>query len=182
MPMVANWFLQNLWVELALGCMVALGLAVPLLYLQHLARQKSKEREEESLVERERRRRFQLFCADAKVITDLAMQRCMTDVQFLQSFRAQPCFEELFPFFSEEFRELLAQEPGNHANKALLAIACHAELSRLEAMPDPIRLAPLQRFGHQHGPALGERVAIAIERHVEPEILREPQRHEVQKL
>ena len=180
MPMVANWLLQNLWVELALGCAVGGALAVPLLYLQHLARQKNKEREEDLRAARERRQRFLMFCADAKVITDLAMQRYMSDMQFVQCLRAQPCFETLFPYFSAEFRTLLAQELSNHANKACLAIACHAELSRLEATPDPVRLAPSERFGHQHGPALGERVTLAIERHVEPEILPEPQRHEVQ--
>ena len=180
MPMVANWLLQNLWVELALGCAVGFALAVPLLYLQHFARQKNKEREEDVQAAHERRQRFLLFCADAKVIAGLAMQRCMSDLQFLQSFRAQPCFEALFPFFSEEFKALLTQEPGNHANKAVLAVACHAELARLEATPDPVRLRPLERFGQQHGPALGERVTLAIERHVEPEILPEPQRHEVQ--
>jgi hypothetical protein len=182
MPMVANWLLQNLWVELALGCTVGFALAVPLVYLQHLARQKSKERDEELLVARERRQRFLMFCTDAKVITDLAMQRYMSDVQFLQSFRAQPCFDELFPFFSEEFRELLAQEPGDHANKAFLAVACHAEVTRLEATPDPVRLAPSERFDHKHGLSFGERVTIAIERHVETDVLAEPQRHEVQKL
>jgi hypothetical protein len=181
MPMVANWLLQNLWVELALGCAVGVALAVPLLNLQHLARQKNKEREEDLQAARERRQRFLLFCADAKVIADLAMQRCMSDLQFLQSFRAQPCFEALYPFFSEEFRALLAQQPGNLANKAFLPATCHAEISRLESMPNPVSHGLFEPFEHKAGLVPAERLAIPIEPHVEVEIRAEPH-HEAQKL
>lgn len=180
MLMVANWLSDNLWVELTFGACGGFALAAILLYFQYRAGEANQIQRDEQRLAHERRHQFQLLCADAKVMTDLAMQRYMSDAQFLQCMRAQPCFAALFPYFSEEFRALLNQEPGDHANKAFLAVACHAELTRLEATPDSIMRAPLERFDHRNTPVSADRLTFEIERDVEVEVLPKAH-HEVQK-
>ena len=180
MLMVANWLSDNLWAELAFGACGGFALAAILLYFQYRAGETNQIQRDEQRLAHERRHQFQLLCADAKVLTDLAMQRYMSDAQFLQCMRAQPCFAALFPYFSEQFRALLNQEPSGRANKAFLAVACHAEITRLEATPEPIALAPPERFDLRDTPASVDRLTIEIERHVEVEVLAKAH-HEVQK-
>jgi hypothetical protein len=182
MGALVNSLLQNLWVEMALGCAGGFAIAVLLVYVQHYVRQLKKNHEEDLQTDQERRQRFLLYCADAKVVTGLAMQRHMSDVQFLDSLRAQPCFEALFPFFSEEFKELLNREPGGLAITAFLAPACHAEITRLERAPDPGPLPPFRSFDLQDRLARGSSLTISAEGHVKDDIGPQPQNCEMQKL
>jgi hypothetical protein len=76
--------------------------------------------------------RLRLLCGDAKVLTDLAIQRHMGDADFLRRLQAQPCYDELYPYFSQLFRQEIGQRNIDHDGRAKMAEACRKELERLE--------------------------------------------------
>ena len=130
---VVQWLLQISWIDLAVGTvagLAAVGLLSALAF--HLSRRAdSVGGGGAAPATHEERRRLLLFCGDAKALTDLAIQRHMSDTPFLQRFQAQPCYEILSPYFDEKFRKHLA-EPHRHEGRSDLAVACQEECERLE--------------------------------------------------
>ena len=132
MDEVAKWLLQVSWIDLAVGTisgLAAVGVLTALaLYLSRRADGDGDGGARETL---EERRRLLLFCDDVKALTDLAIQRHMSDTAFLLRFQAQPSYEILSPHFGEKFREHLA-EPHRRDGRSNLAMACREECERLE--------------------------------------------------
>ena len=126
---IAKWLVQVSWTDLAVGAMAGLAaaalLAVLVMSLTH------SDRDGRSDEVPQEQQRLLLFCGDARVLADLAVQRHMSDAAFSQRFQSQPCCQALSPHFSEQFREYLAQ-PGQQKNRSGLASACRQECERLE--------------------------------------------------
>lgn len=131
MEAVAKWLLQISWIDLAVGTAAGLAaaglLAIMAFYLRWRAATGGG-------IERDvpdERQRLLLFCGDVKALTDLAIQRHMSDAVFYRRFQEQPSYEILFPHFSERFREHLVRprRPDGHSD---LAAACREECDRLE--------------------------------------------------
>jgi hypothetical protein len=118
------------WTDLAVGLAVGAAVLGALTLLVFFLRPQSRD-DDGGWRGREQDEQRRLFCEDAKVLADLAIQRHMSDVVFLERFRAQPCYDVLFSSFSEKFRERLAQ-PGAHHGHSDLAVACREECERLE--------------------------------------------------
>jgi hypothetical protein len=132
MDEVAQWLLQISWIDLAVGTLSGLAAAGLLTALAlWLSKRAGGDGEGTARTALEERRRLLLFCGDVKALTDLAIQRHMSDNAFLQRFQTQPCFEILSPHFGEKFREHLA-EPHRHHGHSDLAVACREECERLE--------------------------------------------------
>jgi hypothetical protein len=130
MDQIAKWLPQISWTDLAVGLAVGAAVLGALVLLAIFLRPRGRDDDagRRSGEQDEQRR---LFCEDAKVLADLAIQRHMSDVAFLERFRAQPCYGALFSHFSEQFRERLAQ-PGEHHGHSDLAVACREECERLK--------------------------------------------------
>lgn len=129
---VVQWLLQISWIDLAVGTVAGLAAAGLLTALAfHLSRRAEGDGGGAARATLEERRRLLLFCGDVKALTDLAIQRHMSDTAFLQRLQAQPCYEILSPYFNEKFREHLA-EPHRHDGRSDLAAACREECERLE--------------------------------------------------
>jgi hypothetical protein len=176
-----NGLIQNLWVELALGG--ATGFAGALLFRcwQNRGREYG-QRNDQKLRAANERRQFLLYCADAKVIADLAVQRHMTDASFLRHLRTNPCFEALSPFFSKEFRDLLTQEPSKEAIKSFLPATFQQEVTRLERTVDPLNPPPFGPLDLRDSPAPGERAITAFECRTADKISAKPHQREGEKL
>ena len=131
---VVNWLLRISWADLVIGTAAGFGAAMMLtmltLYLHGKRSGLAGNAEHDGINEH---KRLLLYCGDVKALTDLAIQRHMSDVAFLQRFRAQPCYEILAPHFSDDVRQRLAQARG-HDGHADLAAACRAECERLEQL------------------------------------------------
>ncbi|HWU54734.1 MAG TPA: hypothetical protein VN175_04470 [Rhizomicrobium sp.] len=128
---VAKLLTQISWTDLALGIAVGLGLVGMLTLLAFCLLPRNRGHDDAGQHAREEEERRRLLCEDAKVLADLAIQRHMSDVAFLERFQAQPCYDALFAHFSEKFRERLTQ-PGRHLGRSDLAAACREECERLE--------------------------------------------------
>jgi len=126
----AKWLPQISWTDLAVGVAVGSAILGAMIMLVYFLRPRDHDDDNSALHERERDQR-RLLCEDAKVLADLAIQRHMSDVAFLERFRAQPCYGALFDHFSENFRERLAQ-PSRQQGRSDLAVACRKECERLE--------------------------------------------------
>ena len=134
MDEIAKSLLRLSGADLAAGAVAAIILLGPLVVLPLYRRwRRSGDDQSIDLARLEGQRRLLLYCGDVKALTDLAIQRHMSDVAFLQRFQAQPCYEILTPHFSAAFREQLAQ-PRKHDGRADLAAACRAECERLEQL------------------------------------------------
>lgn len=139
MDEIAKWLPQISWTDLAVGMAFVSAILGALILLAFFLRPRGPDDDDavrRRHLEDEQRR---LFCEDAKVLADLAIQRHMSDVAFLERFRAQPCYGALLSFFSEKFRERLAQ-PGEHHGHSDLAVACREECERLERQWRPADL------------------------------------------
>ena len=132
MDKVAQWLLQISWSDLAVGTVSGLAAAGLLTALAlYLSRHADGDGAGAARATLEERQRLLLSCGDIKALTDLAIQRHMSDTAFLQRFQAQPCYQILSPHFGEKFREHLA-EPHRHDGRSDLAVACREECERLE--------------------------------------------------
>ena len=129
---VAKWFLQNWQAGLAIVAAVGCGVAALVTYRGHRSQTLDKTDDAAQHTALQERRTLVLLCGDAKALADLAIQRHMSDAVFLQRLRAQPCFNTLFPHFSEDFRQQITLEPGDQKGKQTLAEICRKELERLE--------------------------------------------------
>ena len=131
---VVKRLLQTSWADLAIGTAAGFGAAMMLtmltIYLRGNPSGLAGNAEHDGIDEQ---KQLLLFCSDVKALTDLAIQRHMSDAAFLHRFRAQPCYEILAPHFSDDFRERLAR-PRGHDGHADLATACRAECERLEQL------------------------------------------------
>jgi len=134
MDRVVQWLLQVSWADLLIGTMAGFVAAVLLtmlsLHLRHIRSAAPEKGEHWALDERQQNL---LYCGDIKALTDLAIQRHLTDFAFVQRFRAQPCYEILSPHFSKDFRERLARSRKFDGGKDLAA-ACREECERLERL------------------------------------------------
>ena len=129
---IAKWFLQNFWVSLAVGAATGLAIAAVLTFLVYRLRKlESIDNDALRAVLQERQRLF-LCCGDAKALADLAIQRNMDDAVFLRRLRAQPCYETLYPHFSEPLRRQVAHELDDPDRRQILAAACREDIARLE--------------------------------------------------
>jgi hypothetical protein len=128
---IAKWLPQVSWSDLAVGIAVGLAILGALILLAFFLRPHDRDDDNSARLAREIQEQLWLLCEDAKVLADLAIQRHMSDVAFLERFRAQPCYDALLSHFSEQFRDRLAQ-PGAHYGRSDLAIACREECERLE--------------------------------------------------
>jgi len=126
----AKWLPRVSWTDLTIGIAVGLAILGALTTLAYylLPHERGNDDGPRREGEEERRR---LLCGDAKVLADLAIQRHMSDVAFLERFQAQPCYDALYSHFSDTFRERLTQ-PGKHHGHSDLAAACREECERLE--------------------------------------------------
>ena len=132
MDEVTQRLFQISWIDLAGGTALGLAAASLLTVLAlRLSRRADGDDGGAARATLEERRRLLLFCGDIKALTDLAVQRHMSDTAFLQRFQAQPCYEILTSHFSEKFREHLA-EPQRRDGRSDLAVACREECERLE--------------------------------------------------
>jgi hypothetical protein len=180
MGAMVNGLFQNLWIELALGGAAGFAGALLFTYWQNRGWKHGKSDDEELRAAYERRQ-FLLYCADAKVIADLAVQRHMTDANFLQHLRINPCFIALSPFFSEEFRVRLTQEPSNEAIKSFLPAAFQQEVTRLETTADPLNPPPFGPFNLKDSPAPGGRTIMATQNPTAVNIPTKLHQHEAEK-
>jgi hypothetical protein len=127
---IAKWLLQISWSDLAIG--IAAGLAATgLLTFLALRLRRRDDGDGRPQDQTDEKRRLLLFCGDAKALADLAIQRHMSDLAFVQRFQAQPCYEFLSPHFSETFRQAMAH-PGQHRGRSDLADACRRECEQLQ--------------------------------------------------
>lgn len=128
---IAKWLPQISWTDLAIGIAVGLAVLGALVILAFFLLPRDRTDDNSARLEREEEEQRRLLCEDAKVLADLAIQRHMSDVAFLERFRTQPCYDALFSHFSEKFRERLAH-PARHYGRSDLAAACREECERLE--------------------------------------------------
>jgi hypothetical protein len=128
---IAKWLPQISWTDLVVGIAVGLAILGALMLLAFFLRPHERDDEAGARLERKDAEQRRLLCEDAKVLADLAIQRHMGDVAFLERFRTQACYHALFSYFSEDFRDRLAQ-PGGHLGRSDLAVACREECERLE--------------------------------------------------
>lgn len=134
MEAISNWLLRLSGADLAYGTAAAIAGAVVLVSLTLHFRQRWTRYEDNSDSDAVReKRQLLLYCGDVKALTDLAVQRHLSDVAFLQRFREQPCYGKLLPHFSDEFRERMNRKPA-HDGHAELAAACREECERLEQL------------------------------------------------
>ena len=131
MEAVAKWLLQISWTDLAVGAAAGLAAAGLLAIVAVTLRWRTAGGDDIDRRVPDERRRLLLFCGDVKALTDLAIQRHMSDAVFYRRFQEQPSYEILSPHFSERFREHLARirRPDGHSD---LAVACREECERLE--------------------------------------------------
>lgn len=132
MEAIPNWLLRLSGADLGYGAAATIAGAVVLVSLTLHFRQRLPRDEDSSDSDAVRQRRqLLLYCGDVKALTDLAVQRHMSDAAFLQRFREQPCYDKLVPHFSDEFRERMNRKlrQDGHAD---LAAACREECDRLE--------------------------------------------------
>ena len=132
MVAIPNWLLRLSGADVAYGSAAAIAGAVVLVSLTLHFRQRWNRHDDSSESDAAReRRQLLLYCGDVKALTDLAVQRHMSDVAFLDRLREQPCYDRLSPHFSNEFRERLNSKlrQDGHAD---LAAACREECDRLE--------------------------------------------------
>jgi len=128
---IAKWLPQVSWTDLAIGIAAGLAILGALVLLAYFLLPRQRNDETGSSREREEKERRHLLCEDAKVLADLAIQRHMSDVAFLERLRAQPCYDALYSHFSDGFRERLTQ-PNKHPGRSDMAAACREECERLE--------------------------------------------------
>ena len=129
---IAKGILQNLWAALAIGAVAGFAIAALLTHLA-LRLRKARRSDESALgAALQERQRLLLYCGDAKALADLAIQRHVTDIAFLQHLRMQPCYEALSLYFSESFQREIAECHGVHSRDPLLALACRREIDQLE--------------------------------------------------
>ena len=127
---IAKWLPLVSWTDLGVGIAVGLAILGMLTLLTYCLLRRERGDEGGSRREPEEER-WRLLCEDARVLADLAIQRHMSDIAFLERFRAQPCYDALYSHFSETFRERLMQ-PGKLHGRSDLAAACREECDRLE--------------------------------------------------
>jgi hypothetical protein len=134
MDEIAKSLLRLTWADLAAGGVAAIILIGPLALLPLYRRWRARgEAEPVDPAPTEERQRLLLSCGDVRALTDLAIQRHMSDTVFLQRFQAQPSYPILEPHFSAAFRERLTH-PSKHKGRADLAAACQAECERIEQL------------------------------------------------
>jgi len=134
MNQVAKLLQQISWTDLTVGTFAGFVAALLLTMLTlHLRRYRSGRSDQPERGGRDDRHQLLLYCGDIKALTDLAVQRHMSNATFLQRFQAQPCYNILSPYFSEDFRERLLQ-PRRKDGRMDLASACRAECERLERL------------------------------------------------
>src|SRR5258705_5664356 len=132
MEIVANWLHSSAWTGLIMGTAAGVAAAGGLAILVQRFRRNATAPQGLSQHELEARRRLFLFCSDAKVLADLAIQRHMSDEHFIRHLRAQPCYEALSPYLSEGFAQQLLRAAENGEGKSKLAHACRDEIERLQ--------------------------------------------------
>ena len=115
-----------------MGTAAGFAAAAALAILVHRFRRPATTPNDVSQEELGKRRRMFLFCSDGKVLADLAIQRHMSDEQFIRHLRAQPCYEALSPYFSEAFTQRLMRATENGEGKSRLAQACRDEIEQLQ--------------------------------------------------
>ena len=128
---VAKWFTQNLWAGLAYGAAAGFVVAALLTLLMHRSRDSGDEDEGNNAHLTQERQRLLLLCGDAKALADLAIQRYMTNPEFLRRLQTQPCYDALIPHLSEEFLSQTALQT-NDARGSTLATLFRREIERLE--------------------------------------------------
>ena len=134
MEAIPKWLMRLSGADYAYGIAAAIAAAVLVISVVLHVRQLRNREENSSDGEASReRRQLLLSCGDVKALTDLAVQRHMSDVVFLQRLREQPCYSVLSPHFSEGFRARLTQKLRNDGH-ADLAAACREECERLEQL------------------------------------------------
>jgi hypothetical protein len=126
-----KWLPQISWADLLVGVAVGLAILAALILLAYFLLPRRRENDDSIARARKEEEQRRLLCEDARVLADLAIQRHMSDVAFLERFRMQPCYDALFSHFSETFRERLAHARG-HDGHSDLAVACREECERLE--------------------------------------------------
>jgi len=134
MGTIAKWLLGLSGADLAYGAAAAIAAAVLLVALTlHVRQQRTRGQNILDGDASSERKQMLLYCGDIKALTDLAVQRHMSDVTFLQRFQEQPCYTALTPHFSNAFRERLNDKlrQDGHAD---LAAACREECERLEQL------------------------------------------------
>jgi hypothetical protein len=129
---IARWLQQNLWTGLAAGAAAGFAIAAALTCLAFLLRRPNNIDDEASGLARQERQRLLLLCGDAKALADLAVQRHLPDIAFLEHLRAQPCYAALSPYFSDTFQREITKCPGLQSRSPLLALACRKEIDLLE--------------------------------------------------
>jgi len=132
MENVANWLHSNAWTGPIMGTAAGFVAAAALAIIMQRFRRNATTPQGLSQHELGERRRLFLFCSDAKVLADLAIQRHMSDEHFLRQLRAQPCYEALSPYLSEAFTQKLSRAAENGEGKSKLAHACRDEIERLQ--------------------------------------------------
>jgi hypothetical protein len=124
--------LQNLWGASAIGAAAGFAIAAALTYSAFRLR-KPKQGDERALgAAPQERRRLLLFCGDVKALADLAIQRHMSDTIFRGRLQALPCYDPLFPYFSESLRQQIAGLPDDQKRGGVLAVSCREEIEQLE--------------------------------------------------
>jgi hypothetical protein len=127
----AKWLPQISWTDLVVGIAIGVALLGGLIMLAFFLRPRDRQDDDDGVQRGREEEQRRLLCEDARILADLAIQRHMSDVAFLERFRTQPCYAALFSHFSEQFRERLTQPVNRHGHSDL-AIACREECERLE--------------------------------------------------
>jgi hypothetical protein len=129
---IMKWLLPNLWAGLAISTAAGFTIAAIMTYLAHRLRKLNNINDSALRAAMHERQRLLLSCGDAKALADLAIQRHMDDTVFLRRLRAQPCYETLYPHFSEPLRRQIAHELDDPDRRKILAAACREDIERLE--------------------------------------------------
>ena len=134
MEAIPNLLLRLSGADYAYGTAAAIAAAVLVISVTlHLRQQRKREVNDLDLDAFREKRQLLLYCGDVKALTDLAIQRHMSDVTFLQRLREQPCYDTLLTHFSSAFHERLDQKL-KHDGHGDLAAACRKECERLEQL------------------------------------------------
>jgi len=128
---LTQWFLQNAWAGLAVGVATSVVIAAIVIFTLYRLLPPSITGNFPSEQSQEYSRLI-LFCGDAKALADISIQRCIGNSDFLRRFHAQPSYAALLPYFSPDFQRQMAQEQDDHDGRPILAMACQAEIERLE--------------------------------------------------
>jgi hypothetical protein len=123
---------HNSTASLAAGAAICLALAALFFVASCFKPTKRNADDDTSRPEVQKYQRLKLHCEDLRALSNLAIQRHMSDAEFLRHLHIQPCYGELQAHFDDDLQKRLKQEPADSSGRSILAVACLSNVERLE--------------------------------------------------